>query len=255
MRPVSSKPVLLFDLDDTTLCCNSFPLWVTFLLTGRISGIGLLSRLRLSAYAMRLLLSRKLHRINHDEFQRCLQVAWVRAGGRHTMTDRFVTTLLGRIRPNIGPLLDLLAEHRLDAVLATAAAADYAVPLAHRLGFRHVLATQPGRLHGESANAGPAKRASVASFLASAGWCHRPLILFTDHQDDLPLIRDCAVVCWFGSFNTLAKVRTAVEQTKFVYCRDMTAEGLRAEVLSLYGWSSSARIAEAAESLSAITSS
>ena len=100
-----------------------------------------------------------------------------------------------------------MVKRQFDAVLATAAAADYAEPLGRRLGFQHVLATRADRSAGEPANAGAVKRRSVDDFLRHAGWRDRSLILFTDHLDDLPLILDCDVVCWFGSAGMLAKAR------------------------------------------------
>ena len=40
------------------------------------------------------------------------------------------------------------------------------------------------------------------------GWQDEPRILFTDHEDDLPLIRVCQTVYWFGS----ETARTAIQR-------------------------------------------
>jgi phosphoserine phosphatase len=235
MRPVDSLPVLIFDLDGTILRTNSFPLWVVYLAIGRIPELELRQRVSLSMQTMRLLLSRKIGQLGHDELQRRLQLVWQAAiaGGRLPMTNRYEDRLLRRVRPNLGALLHLMVERQFDAVLATAAAADYAEPLGRRLGFEHVLATRTDRIAGEPANAGASKRRSVGDFLRQAGWCERSLILFTDHLDDLPLSLDCDVVCWFGSAGRLAKARAMAGKSGFVHCRDMSPEMLQATVLGL----------------------
>jgi phosphoserine phosphatase len=52
---------------------------------------------------------------------------------------------------------------------------------------------------GERSNVGDRKCETVLRFLASRGWQHRRRVLFTDHEDDLPLIGVCDDVLWFGS--------------------------------------------------------
>jgi phosphoserine phosphatase len=114
-----------------------------------------------------------------------------------------------------------VANGSIDAVLATAAAEDYATGLACRLGFRHVLATTSART--EPCNKGAHKRERVLALLASQGWRHRPLVLFTDHIDDLPLIRDSALVCWYGPAGKMMQAAEAAPDTGFIFCRDLSA--------------------------------
>jgi phosphoserine phosphatase len=248
-------PVLVFDLDDTILCCNSFPLWTLFLMIGRLRGVGVRRRAVLSLRAASLLLWRKIGRLDHDEFQRCLQAAWCAAtvGSVLARTSRFEAMLLRRVRTNLRSCLRLIVERQLDAVLATAAAADYAEAFGRRLGFRHVLATRSGRAAGEPSNSGAIKRQRVVEFLRDIGWCDRPLILFTDHIDDLPLIRECGVVCWFGSAVSLSALDAMVAETRFIHCRDMSDEQLLAIFGTFCGYS--AAITSPVRALSAITAS
>jgi phosphoserine phosphatase len=257
MRSADSLPVLIFDLDGTILRTNSFPLWVVYLMIGRIPEFDLRQRVLLSMQTMRLLLSRKIGRLSHDELQRRLQMVWQAAiaGGRLPMTNRYETRLLRLVRPNIGSLLSLMAKRQFDSVLATAAVEDYAEPLGRRLGFRSVLATRANRNVGEPANARAAKRRSVRDFLRHAGWCDRSLILFTDHLDDLPLILDCDVVCWFGSAGMLAKARAMAGKSGFVHCRDMSSQMLQATVLGLCDYAAHSPVPHPMSSLSEITAS
>jgi phosphoserine phosphatase len=255
MRSADSLPILIFDLDGTILRTNSFPLWVVYLTVGRIPELDLRQRVSLSMQTMRLLLSRKIGRLSHDELQRRLQMVWQAAiaSGRLPMTNRYEAWLLRRVRPNLGALLSLLVKRQFDSVLATAAAADYAEPLARRLGFQHVLATRVNRSAGEPANARAVKRRSVGDFLRDAGWSDRSLILFTDHLDDLPLILDCDVVCWFGSAGMLAKIRAMAAKSGFVHCRDMSPQMLQATVLGLCDYAAHSSVPRPTGSLSEIT--
>ena len=257
MRSADSLPVLIFDLDGTILRTNSFPLWVVYLMIGRIPELDRRQRISLSMQTMRLLLSRKIGRLSHDELQRRLQMVWQAeiAGGRLPMTNRYEAWLLRRVRPNLGSLLSLLVKRQFDSVLATAAAADYAEPLGRRLGFQHVLATRANRIVGEPANARAEKRRSVGDFLRDVGWGDRSLILFTDHLDDLPLILDCDVVCWFGSAGTLAKARAMAGKSGFVHCRDMSPKMLQATVLGLCDYAAHSSVPRPMGSLSEITAS
>ncbi len=215
-------PVVVFDLDGTVLSVNSFPRWVLFLIAGRVPELGLRRRLLLSLKCQWLLLCRKLSRMNHDELLCRLQYAWGAAGPAAT-TARFEAALLRRVRSNLVPVLELVMAERMDAVLATAAAADYAEALGRQLGFRHVLATARGRSLGEPGNTGAQKRERVLAYLEQHGWSGRPIVLFTDHIDDLPLMRDSSVVCWFGAPETLAEAAEGA-RTRLIYCRDLDGE-------------------------------
>jgi phosphoserine phosphatase len=230
MQPINLASVLIFDLDGTILEVNSFPLWVHYLMIGKLSGIGLHRRLLLSLRTLRLLLSRKLGRLNHDELQRRLQVAWRSAVGPRSavLEDHFGSTLLQRVRRNLRPLLEAVTAEGLDAVLATAAAADYAESFGRRIGFQHVLATPPGRAIGAPSNSGAQKRRQVLDLLHELDWRDRKLVLFTDHVDDLPLIRECSAIYWFGPPDVFVAAGVSSGGARVVYCRDLPGEVVQA---------------------------
>src|SRR5260370_8298536 len=89
MRSADFLPVLIFDLDGTILRINSFPLWVVYLAVGPIPELDLRQRVSLSMHTMRLLLSRKIARLSHDDLQRRLQMVWQAAitGARPPITN------------------------------------------------------------------------------------------------------------------------------------------------------------------------
>ncbi len=203
--------VYIMDLDGTMLSTNSFPHWVMYLARAPFPHIGRRRRLFISLSALGMLAQRKLRLTGHERFKWGLQRLWQSAtdgdmgAGAQAFTDR----MTAYIRPELSPVLRAVAGGRIDALLATAAPADYARTLGRAVGFAHVLATADTRLRGEPSNVGTQKCQAVLQFLASRGWQNRRRILFTDHEDDLPLISVCDHVHWFGSPEACAAVGRA----------------------------------------------
>jgi phosphoserine phosphatase len=222
--PLLCEAVLIFDLDGTTLGINSFPHWARHLLGARFAGLGPKARAGVVLRTACWLAARKLGLIGHEALKRGLQRGWAHAT-RHDAraADAYAALLQRHVRPALDDLLAAVAGGEVDAVLATAAAAEYAGPLARRLGFRHVLATEPSRAAHETSNVGEAKCRAVLALLAAEEWQARPRILLTDHRDDLPLIRVCDRTLWFGPEAAMAAVRDEAPGADLVYCGPETA--------------------------------
>jgi phosphoserine phosphatase len=235
MPPREATAVVVFDLDGTILEVNSFPQWVRFLIAGGLPELGARRRMVLSLRTMSQLLQRKLLRSSHEDFQWRLQRLWQSACRARPCVslEGFEAALLRHVRPNLATTLELVAESQIDAVLATAAAEDYATGLGRRLGFRHVLATRSGRRGGAPANSGERKRQEVLALLRGLGWHERPIILFTDHVDDLPLIRDSSVVYWCGPAAALDPVAAGAINARFVFCGKLDDEALALQLLQM----------------------
>jgi phosphoserine phosphatase len=234
-------PVLILDLDGTILRVNSFPRWILFLIMGAIPNMSLARRVLLSARVQLLLCRRKLGRLAHVGLRHELRRAW-RAATRFNgdaMAVHFQSSLCRLVRPNLRPLLDMIASGQVDAILATAAPAEYAAGLGRQLGFPYVLAAT-----GRRANIGPGQRKfrQVGALLAARAWQGRRLILFTDHIDDLPLMRRCDVVCWFGPEQRLAAARAQVD-ARFILCRPLDGEDIAA-VLRAHGLHPAGQLAD-----------
>jgi phosphoserine phosphatase len=229
MPRAETTPVVIFDLDGTLLGVNSFPLWVLFLIGGRLPGLGVRQRLQLSLRCQSRLLRRTLRGISHDELLRELQEQWRAASGSSgaALMASFEAQLLRHVRPNLASALACVAAEHIDGILATAAASDYALGLGRRLGFRHVLATAANRPPGEPGNSGTRKRDRVFALLAEHDWQARPLILLTDHRDDLPLMRECRMVYWFGAPASLPHMATAATNARFIAGRTLSGAALR----------------------------
>ena len=217
------SPVLICDLDGTVLRINSFPLWIMYMIAGPLPEVGWRARARLSLRAQGMLARRKFGRIDHRQLMAGTQAAWHEAAGSgDAPADRVATTLRWFVRPALEPLLRQIAAGETDAVLATAAAGEYAIALGRQLGFRHVLTTPLQLAPGEPINAGTQKLLRVLDFLADQNWAGRPLVLLTDHLDDLPLMRYADAVGWFGSGAAMPQARLLAEGAKFIACRELS---------------------------------
>jgi phosphoserine phosphatase len=202
MRRGSIPPggVVVFDLDGTVLAVNSFPLWVMRMLRGRFPRLPVWRRIVVALQTARALAARKAGMISHETLKWRLQRLWQDAvRGDSGAAERDLVHHLGDfVRPEMAEMLAAVADGRLEAVLATAAAADYAEGLGRSLGFRHILATPRQREEGSPSTVGVRKRDAVLHFLEKHGWGDRPIVFFTDHIEDLPLILRSHTVYWFG---------------------------------------------------------
>jgi phosphoserine phosphatase len=229
----TAEPVWLFDLDGTLLEVNSFPLWVSQLLTGGLPHLTRPARLGLSLRCAAAIAERKVLRLSHVRFKRRLQRLWKSAAADDSAAAApLIERLLSHVRPSFKGLLADVAAGRVDALLTTAAAAEYALPLARQLGFRHIIATPAGGLEHELDNVGEAKRDRTLAYLAARGWEHRTRIFFTDHCDDLPLIRECHAVVWLGNDHDYGRVRGECGGRELLCARTLAADALHRWVLA-----------------------
>jgi phosphoserine phosphatase len=235
-------PVLICDLDGTILRSNSFPLWIIYLMLGPLPECGTRARVMLSLRVQKLLLQRRLCRIGHARLMREVQQAWHTAshGAPSSVADRVAALLRRQVRPAFEPVLERIAAGHIDAILATAAAAEYACPLGLQMGFRHVLTTQSRLPPDRPLNAGAEKLRRVRAFLASRQWQERSRVLLTDHIDDLPLLQHCHAVGWFGSAEMLARAMAASKGVNFVDCRRLDAAALQGALATLSAHAQSA---------------
>jgi len=195
------KPAIVFDLDGTILSINSFKLWVTQMIAGHFPGLSPWRRAVLSVSTMTALAKRKAGMSCHETLKWTLQRHWQKAtrGDGGVGEREFVQLLCSYVRPDLIGLLSAVAAGKIDAVMATAAAADYADAFGRLLGFTHILATPRVREEGSPSMVGARKRDAVLAYLADLGWQNRPIIFFTDHVEDLLLILRSHTVYWFGT--------------------------------------------------------
>jgi len=137
-----------------------------------------------------------------------LQRLWQKAiiGDAGRSERRLIEDLRSYVRPELTDTLTAVAQGKIDALMATAAAGDYAYGFGRALGFTHIVATPMNRPRSQPQTCGPHKLTAVTDYLTRHDWQHRPRVLFTDHPEDLPLIRACGTVYWFGSAANRATV-------------------------------------------------
>lgn len=230
----ASDPVFVCDLDSTILRINSFPFWVLFLIGGRLPRLGYRDRAVLSLRVQGSLARRKLGLLDHHALLRRIQTAWHDAGAREADAAPVIGLLRNLRRPALDSLLGNITAERVDAILATAAAGEYAFALGRHLGFRHVVAT-PCRLpEQERINAGAWKLARVRERLRLLGWDARPIVVLTDHLDDLPLMRHGDVVGWFGAPASVTRVSVLAGGVECVACRGLDRPAMAAALSSMF---------------------
>lgn len=144
------------------------------------------------------LAQRKALGLSHRETKALLQMLWAEAAPDARAAERLSEKLAAHVRPAMRSLLTAIATNEWDAVLTTAAAEEYALPLARKLGFRHALATR--RLFGTDAkeNIGEEKCRRTLEYIQVQGWGERKRVFFTDHADDAAMIAQSHLVAWFG---------------------------------------------------------
>lgn len=225
----NTQPVYIFDLDGTVVSCNTFPLWAMHMIRAQVPHGNRLRGIMTAGAVGQLLLQRKLGRLRHRVLKQRLQKIWRRAtegdSGDHAI--RFAASMERYVRPNMAGLLRQVRGGEIDAVLATAAAGEYGHALGHRLGFAHVLASD------EQDNLGEAKLRGVLAFLTDRQWLQRPRVVFTDHIDDLPLMRACDAVCWFGPGDEYPDIKAQLPGIATMSAHGLDDAGVTSAVVGL----------------------
>ena len=219
------KPVLIFDLDGTLLSVNSYPSWVRYLIVGHFPENKTSDRIKIGLQTIYLMLQRKLMNKDHAFVKAKLQGLWSKAAAKDPDSlaqDWLIGDLYSVVRPNLFPIMSRVMKQELDAILATAAAGEYAIPLGKKLGFKFILATPPfGTPGAGEENSGAVKRDRVLALLKENGWEDRPRIFFTDHADDMPLIEVCGKIFWFGPAANIQTMKTAHPDKKILNGLDL----------------------------------
>jgi phosphoserine phosphatase len=211
-----NNPVYVIDLDCTLLSVNSFTLWAKLMVRAKFNGINMCQRTRISTIVCLALIAKKIHLIRHRVLRRVLQAEWtyaIQISGSSDIIHNFTDELSKYVREEFSPALCAISMHKIDAILATAAAGEYAYPLGKRLGFSHVVATPTYTSGIMEENSHERKRENVIRCLKENGWEPRQIVVATDDLVDLPLIKLSTVTYWFGDIQDLSKIQLLVPTT------------------------------------------
>jgi phosphoserine phosphatase len=208
-----NKPVYVIDLDYTLLSVNSFTVWAKLMASANFSGITTCQRIHISTIVCLALIARKIHLVRHKVLRRVLQIEWEYAINKSKSfngTQYMTRELLKHVRKEFQLALSAISMQKIDAVLATAAAGEYAYPLGKSFGFSHVIATPTYLSGGTEENSCENKRDNVVSYLKEIGWDSRQIIVATDDIADLPLIKMSNITYWFGTLCDISKIQLLV---------------------------------------------
>ena len=179
---IADNSIFIIDLDGTLLICNSFPIWAKHCLY--IFGWR----------AAWILFVRKILRKSHAQTKENLQKLWMQNASEQDL-EKLITALKKKIRPEFAGILEGIKNGKIEAILATSAAAVYATALANSLGFQHAIASELGKPE----NRAEEKAKNVLELIEKQGWQTRNKIVCTDHIEDLPLMQQSDKNFWFGS--------------------------------------------------------
>jgi len=186
--------ILIIDLDETLITCNSFTLWVKYCLFS--------NDLRLNFGTLWVMLQRKILRKNHAKTKNNLQKLWVKFASEKDLKN-LIAALQKKINPVFEDVLEDIQNGQVVAILATSAVAIYARGFAEKIGFKYILATEID----DKENRADEKARKVLEFIAEKGWQARNKIFCTDHLEDLPLMLASDKIIWFGSENDMNFLR------------------------------------------------
>lgn len=222
-------PILILDLDETILSVNSFRYWVLHLLFGRIYGLTNFKRINFSAKVSATIINNKIFRKGHALLRNNLQGLLKKEKIKNEVfLLGFQEMLQCKIRPCFITMLTEIGEGKRDAVLATAAAEEYAVNFGQKLGFKHIVATvhfaEDNNIN--LLNDGIEKCNHTTKLLRELSWSERPKVLMTDNITDLPLMELCQKTLWFGDENEMKTIKNKIANVRIVMASNFSAEEL-----------------------------
>lgn len=221
-----SNNILIIDLDETLLAINSFPVWAGYFLVGKFENLNLPQLLLLRLKAAKIFAYRKILGQSHAGTKDALQRLWPQSAGELAL-ENILKNLEQKIRPNMCEIVTLVADNKIDAVLASAAASLYVQPFARKIGFSNIISTGIG----ESENRSEEKARRVQEFLALQGWEARKKIFFTDHLEDMPFILKSDKLMWFGKTEEIATIQQSAPKLNIIPCKNLTSQEILTHVL------------------------
>lgn len=217
---------LIIDLDETLLSINSFRIWALYFLLKKFARLNLRKRSLLWLKAAKIFAERKVLGKNHSQTKSALQKLWVEADDAGAL-ENMLAQLEKKIRSNMRGVMSAIANGEIDAVLATAAASQYANPFAESIGFVHVLSTGID----EKENRGEEKSRQISEFLQKHNWENRKKIFFTDHLEDMPFMLKSDKLMWFGKPEEVTVIKSSAPDLEIIICKDLGSQEIVRELV------------------------
>jgi phosphoserine phosphatase len=193
--------VVVFDLDGTLIPGNSFHEWLKSILFMRLNNMKSIPGLILYLKTVCVVICRLMRFNSHAEMKYKIQRAWkIFNKTKHTEVTLapLLSKLAGEVRPELRATISRLCKARVPVIISTAAPEEYSVPFGKQLGVDLVLAT----VNDSSAwTENLSERKAITTLAEIKKWDigNTRILFFTDHLDDLPLMRHADYVVWYGS--------------------------------------------------------
>ena len=185
---------MLVDLDGTLLRGHSFHMWIRYIMSSGLGTVGTLVRWRCRLRVLIFTGMRVARVIDHAGWKHRVQAAWHAAMAHSTDSQLelsgFLTILKAQIDNDLLDVIHHAQSKQAIAVMTTAAPSEYAEPLAGELGFDAAVTTPGFSEDLWCHNIGEVKCRRTLDLLSERQWRNRRLVLYTDHIDDLALIRE-----------------------------------------------------------------
>ncbi len=174
------KPLLIIDLDGTFVSVNTFHKWMIFVAKQALKKLGLKALSKI-LYTIAL---RAFKRINHAQMKYAiLEVS------EKLVTDKEIEIFVNTLEPYVHLNILKILEEKNISILATAAPLIYAKAIKEKYGFDYVIATSPTSIKPWKENLKEEKKKNLLALLKEEDIRASQSILYTDHHDDLPLMR------------------------------------------------------------------
>lgn len=191
-----NKKIMVIDLDGTFVNVNTFHKWMKFVFIEELKKFHLISVLKI----LHIVFSRYLKLINHAEMKfSILKISENVTSEKQIIT--FVKSLHTHVNLNI---LKIMKDDLNITILATAAPILYAQTIKEIYKFDHVIATGSTNEVEWKENIREEKKKNLITLLEKYSFGNKISILYTDHHDDLPLMK----------FSDLTYLTNASEKTK-----------------------------------------
>jgi len=175
------KNILIIDLDGTFVSVNTFHKWMIFLFKEELKKYHFASVIKI----LKIISLRLIKSISHTEMKfRILQIS--QKVIEEQQINTFVNTLDLFVNKHI---IDTLQKKTDISILATAAPLFYAEKIKEKYHFDHVIATPPTTETPWKENIREEKKKNLMILLKSHSLNNNVSILYTDHHDDLPLMK------------------------------------------------------------------
>ena len=175
------KQITVVDLDGTLMCTNTFHKWMQRLFVLCLKRGSIVDAFRI----LLTLFLRLIRKIDHAAMKYTILKISEKCTSQEDIS-RFVTDLHRYVNHQI--LDQHNAEHSLH-ILATAAPKLYAEEIAARYHFDHFIATEETSCQPWKENLKEEKKRNLLKLLATYAPKSKLSLIYTDHHDDLPLMK------------------------------------------------------------------